>query len=65
MAEFEASVAVAAPAELVFVGLTFSGHASLWGAIAADMGVSLLVIANALRLLPKSGSATHGGALGK
>lgn len=35
----------------VFVVLTFLGHASLWGAIAADMGVSLFVVANALRLL--------------
>jgi Cd2+/Zn2+-exporting ATPase len=35
----------------VFVVLTFGGVASLWAAIAADMGVSLLVIANALRLL--------------
>jgi Cd2+/Zn2+-exporting ATPase len=34
-----------------FVVLTFSGLASLWAAIAADMGVSLLVIFNALRLL--------------
>jgi Cd2+/Zn2+-exporting ATPase len=35
----------------VFVALTLAGTASLWTAIAADMGVSLLVIANALRLL--------------
>jgi Cd2+/Zn2+-exporting ATPase len=35
----------------VFVLLTFGGFASLWSAIAADMGVSLIVIANALRLL--------------
>ena len=35
----------------VFVVLTLLGHASLWTAIAADMGVSLVVIANALRLL--------------
>lgn len=35
----------------VFLALAFSGHASLWGAIAADMGVSLLVVVNALRLL--------------
>jgi Cd2+/Zn2+-exporting ATPase len=34
-----------------FVVLTFLGHASLWAAIAADMGVSLVVISNALRLL--------------
>ncbi|QWG19298.1 heavy metal translocating P-type ATPase [Bradyrhizobium sediminis] len=35
----------------VFVVLTFAGLASLWAAIAADMGASLLVVANALRLL--------------
>ena len=35
----------------VFFVLTFAGMASLWGAIAADMGASLLVVANALRLL--------------
>jgi Cd2+/Zn2+-exporting ATPase len=34
-----------------FVLLTLAGHASLWGAIAADMGASLLVIFNGLRLL--------------
>ena len=45
------NITVALGVKLVFVVLTFSGHASLWGAIAADMGVSLLVIANALRLL--------------
>ena len=53
------NITVALGVKLVFVGLTFSGHASLWGAIAADMGVSLLVIANALRLLPRSSSATY------
>lgn len=35
----------------VFVVLTFAGVASLWAAIAADVGASLLVVANALRLL--------------
>lgn len=35
----------------VFVLLTLLGHASLWSAIAADMGVSLAVVFNALRLL--------------
>lgn len=35
----------------VFVILTFAGYSALWLAITADMGVSLLVIANALRLL--------------
>ena len=37
--------------KVLFVALTFIGYASLWTAIAADMGVSLLVIFNALRLL--------------
>ncbi|MEX2282068.1 MAG: heavy metal translocating P-type ATPase [Gemmatimonadota bacterium] len=40
--------------KIVFVGLTFGGISALWMAIAADMGVSLLVIANALRLLKTS-----------
>ena len=37
--------------KLIFVGLTLAGIATLWGAIAADVGASLLVVANALRLL--------------
>jgi len=35
----------------LFVVLTFSGYASLWAAIAADMGASLVVVFNGLRLL--------------
>ncbi len=35
----------------IFVVLTFAGFATLWGAIAADVGATLLVVANALRLL--------------
>jgi len=37
--------------KLVFVLLAFSGQATLWMAIAADMGASLAVIFNGLRLL--------------
>ncbi len=37
--------------KVLFVLLTFAGWATLWGAIAADVGASLLVVANALRLL--------------
>lgn len=48
------NVALSLCVKAVFVILTFSGHGSLWAAIAADMGVSLLVIANALRLLRAS-----------
>lgn len=40
----------------VFVGLTFSGMASLWAAVAADMGASLLVVFNGMRLLGTAGS---------
>ena len=45
----------------IFVVLTLAGHASLWAAIAADMGASLLVIANGLRLLhrPKTLDESH------
>ena len=35
----------------VFAILAFAGLATLWAAIAADMGASLLVVANGLRLL--------------
>lgn len=47
----------------VFVALTAFGLASMWGAIAADVGVSMLVVMNALRLLNgKTGSrAPKGG----
>jgi Cd2+/Zn2+-exporting ATPase len=37
--------------KLVFMGLALANIATLWMAIAADMGASLLVIMNALRLL--------------
>jgi len=37
----------------VFLSLAVAGMATLWMAIAADMGASLLVIANGLRLLKK------------
>jgi Cd2+/Zn2+-exporting ATPase len=45
------NVAAALLVKAAFVILTFLGGASLWAAIAADMGVSLAVVANALRLL--------------
>ena len=42
-----------------FVVLTFAGYSTLWTAIAADMGASLLVIFNALRLLYATEAATR------
>jgi Cd2+/Zn2+-exporting ATPase len=44
----------------LFVGLTLFGMASLWAAIAADMGASLLVIFNGLRLLHPGNVSTRG-----
>ena len=45
------NIAFALGLKAVFVVLTLAGAASLWMAIAADMGASLLVIFNGLRLL--------------
>lgn len=45
------NIAFSLGVKALFVILTFAGFASLWGAIAADVGASLLVVANALRLL--------------
>jgi Cd2+/Zn2+-exporting ATPase len=39
----------------IFVFLTMLGHASLWSAIVADTGVSLIVIFNSLRLTGEKG----------
>jgi Cd2+/Zn2+-exporting ATPase len=44
--------------KLLFTGLTIVGMASLWGAIAADVGASLLVVLNGLRLLNREGGST-------
>lgn len=45
------NIVVALGAKAVFLILTITGHASLWAAIAADTGVSVLVTLNALRML--------------
>jgi Zn2+/Cd2+-exporting ATPase len=45
------NVAFALGVKAVFVVLAAAGWATLWSAIAADMGASLLVIAHSLRLL--------------
>jgi Cd2+/Zn2+-exporting ATPase len=45
------NIAFSLAVKVLFVILTFAGSASLWAAIAADMGASLLVIGNGLRLL--------------
>ena len=45
------NIAFSLAVKAVIVVLRFAGFASLWAAIVADMGASLLVIANGLRLL--------------
>ena len=54
------NIAFALGVKAAFVVLTFAGFATLWGAIAADVGASLLVVSNALRLLRPAGlSVAH------
>lgn len=47
----KANIAFAIGTKAVFMVLAFTGHASLWLAILADMGASLAVVFNGLRLL--------------
>ncbi|WP_136253344.1 heavy metal translocating P-type ATPase [Onishia niordana] len=45
------NIAIALGLKAVFMVLAFTGQATLWMAVFADMGASLLVVANGLRLL--------------
>ncbi|MBX9578812.1 MAG: cadmium-translocating P-type ATPase [Gemmataceae bacterium] len=45
------NIAFAIAVKAVFVVLTLAGYSSMWAAVAADSGATLLVVANALRLL--------------
>jgi len=47
------NIALALVIKAVFLGVTFFGMATMWMAVFADMGVSLLVVFNGLRLLRK------------
>jgi Cd2+/Zn2+-exporting ATPase len=51
LAVVRANIVFALAVKALFVALTFLGDASLWAAISADMGASLLVVAHSLRLL--------------
>ncbi|MCG6659135.1 cation-translocating P-type ATPase [Halomonas campisalis] len=57
------NIALALGLKAVFMVLAFTGHATLWMAVFADMGASLIVVANGLRLLRsvpgRAGSAQH------
>ncbi len=56
------NIVLALGIKAVFFGLALTGHATLWMAVFADMGASLLVVFNGLRLLREPGgvSAPHG-----
>jgi Cd2+/Zn2+-exporting ATPase len=45
------NIAIAVGLKVLFLGLALAGQATLWMAVAADMGASLIVIANGLRAL--------------
>ncbi len=47
----QTNVAIALGLKLAFMTLAIAGYATLWMAVVADMGASLLVVTNALRLL--------------
>ncbi len=51
------NIVLALGIKVVFLGLTFTGHATMWMAVFADMGASLLVVFNGLRLLRLEKSA--------
>lgn len=47
------NIGLALGIKAVFLMLTLSGEATLWMAVFADMGASLIVVFNGLRLLKK------------
>jgi Cd2+/Zn2+-exporting ATPase len=51
LAVIQQNIVFALGVKLLFIGLAATGMATLWMAIAADMGASLVVIGNGLRLL--------------
>lgn len=54
MSVIRQNVAFSLTVKAVFMILTFAGYSSLWAAIAADTGASLIVIFNGLRLLGRT-----------
>lgn len=56
------NIAIAVGLKLLFLALALAGQATLWMAVAADMGASLIVIANGLRALRAPSSSSRSGA---
>ncbi|SFD95688.1 heavy metal translocating P-type ATPase [Paracidovorax konjaci] len=53
------NIALALGIKAVFFGLALTGQATMWMAVFADMGASLLVVANGLRMLRGAGGAAR------
>ena len=51
MRNIRMNVGLSLALKAVFLALAVAGYATLWMAVLADMGASLLVIANGMRLL--------------
>ncbi|MBP8853351.1 MAG: hypothetical protein KBG81_10045, partial [Moraxellaceae bacterium] len=47
------NIVLALGIKALFLAITLTGQATMWMAVFADMGVSLLVVFNGLRLLKK------------
>jgi Cd2+/Zn2+-exporting ATPase len=57
------NIALALGIKTLFLALAIAGHATMWMAVFADMGASLLVVGNGLRLLRgKAGASTAASA---
>lgn len=54
------NIAFAIGVKAAFLALAATGHATMWMAVFADMGASLIVIANALRLLSDKAMGLRG-----
>jgi len=53
------NIALALSLKLIFVGLAIPGLATLWMAVFADMGASLMVVFNGLRALKSANTPNH------
>jgi Zn2+/Cd2+-exporting ATPase len=51
VALIKANIIFAFAVKVIFLGLALAGYSTIWMAVAADMGASLIVIFNSLRLL--------------
>ncbi|MGB4927902.1 MAG: HAD-IC family P-type ATPase, partial [Giesbergeria sp.] len=54
------NIVLALGIKLVFLALALAGQATMWMAVFADMGASLLVVANGLRMLRAEPVRRHG-----